>query len=169
MRLRTPSRSMNAMTFCCAPAPMEGIATTAATPKIMTSMVSRERSLWLVRFSNPNTISGSHCCRDLGSVMELGFIVMRWASIGTRTQAGIRASIALAVTGGLFLRIHQSHDRAGRNAVEDRAAFAYCADFDFLHFETAVAFAIHNFFPVMVKDSSATHRNRAGKIVTKTA
>jgi len=32
IRFRTPSCSMNAITFCCAPAPSKGIATTAATP-----------------------------------------------------------------------------------------------------------------------------------------
>src|SRR5258708_26200360 len=134
MRLRTPSCSMNAITFCWAPAPMESIATTAATPKIIPNIVRRERSLWLARFSNPKTRSGSHCCRDLGSAMELGFIVMRWASIRTRTQIAIRGATALAVACELFLWIDQSHDRSARNAVDDRAPFAQCAYLDFLHF-----------------------------------
>src|SRR5260370_21754714 len=104
---------MTAMTFCWAPAPIESMVTTAATRKIMPSMVRRERSLWLARFSKPKTISGSHCCKDLGSAMELGFIVMRGASIGTRTQAGIGACAALAVAAELLLRVHQSDDCSG--------------------------------------------------------
>src|SRR5712664_1904271 len=104
---------MKAMTFCCAPAPIESIATTAATPKIIPSIVRSDRSLWLVRFSNPKTRSGSHCCRDLGSAMELGFIVIVAASMGTGTQVGIRGASALAVAGELFLWIHQSHDCSG--------------------------------------------------------
>src|SRR6266446_392000 len=167
MRLRTPSCSMKAMTFCWAPAPMESIATTAATPKIIPSMVKRERNLWLVRFSNPKARSGSHCCRDLGSVMELAFMVMPQDSLGRRAQAGSRASTALVVTSGLFLWIHKSDDRSRRNAAEDRAALAHCPDFDFLGFEAPIAFAIHDFFTVVIEDSSAGNRNRAGKIVTE--
>ena len=45
MRLRTPSCSINAITCCCAPAPMESMETTAATPKIMPSMVRKVRIL----------------------------------------------------------------------------------------------------------------------------
>jgi hypothetical protein len=36
---------MNAITCCCAPAPIDSIDRTAATPKIMPSMVSAVRSL----------------------------------------------------------------------------------------------------------------------------
>src|SRR6266478_695304 len=169
MRLRTPSCSMKAMTFCCAPAPIESIATTAATPKIMPSMVNKDRSLWLVRFSNPKIRSGSHCCRDLGSAMERGFMVMRRASRGTWTQAGSRASTALAVAAGLFLRIHQSDDSTRRQAAEDRAALADRADFDFLHFKSAVAFAIHYFFAIVLEDCSPGNRDYARKIVAKDA
>src|SRR5438034_7330234 len=169
MRLRTPSCSMKPITFCCAPAPMESMATTAATPKIMPSIVRSDRSLWLVRFSNPKTISGNHCCRDLGSAMELGFIVVRRVSIGTGTQAGIRASTALAVAAELFLRIHQSNDSSRRQATEDCAALADRADFDFLHFKSAVAFAIHHFFAVVLENCSPRNRNRARKIVAEDA
>ena len=45
---------MNAITCCCAPAPIDSIETTAATPKIMPSIVSSERSLWTRRFSSPS-------------------------------------------------------------------------------------------------------------------
>src|SRR4051794_35375455 len=43
----------------CAPAVIESIATTAPTPKIMPSMVSRLRSLWAKRLASPIFNSGS--------------------------------------------------------------------------------------------------------------
>src|ERR1051326_4462050 len=49
---------MNAITSCCAPAPIDSIATTAATPKIIPSIVSSERSLCARRFSRPRRNSG---------------------------------------------------------------------------------------------------------------
>ena len=58
IRLRTPSCSMNDITSCCAPAPIDSMATTAATPKIIPSIVSSERSLWASRFSRPRRSSG---------------------------------------------------------------------------------------------------------------
>ena len=61
--LRTPSCSMNAITCCWAPAPIDSIATTAATPKIMPSIVSSERSLWMRRLSRPSCRSCSHVPR----------------------------------------------------------------------------------------------------------
>jgi hypothetical protein len=42
------------------------MATTAATPKIIPSIVNNERSLWLAKFSKPKARSGSHCSKDLG-------------------------------------------------------------------------------------------------------
>src|SRR5262249_23147984 len=42
---------MNAITCCCAPAPIESIETTAATPKIIPSIVSSDRSLCSSRLS----------------------------------------------------------------------------------------------------------------------
>ena len=42
----------------CAPAVMESMATTAPTPKIMPSMVSRLRSLWARRLESPMANSG---------------------------------------------------------------------------------------------------------------
>src|SRR5437016_12973658 len=127
---------MKAMTFCWAPAPMESMATTAATPKIIPSIVRSERNLWLIKFSNPKARSGSHCCRDLGSVMELAFIVTCQDSLGNGTPAGIRGSAALAVGGGTFFRIHESHDRSGCNGAENRAACADLPESELLHFRT---------------------------------
>ena len=49
---------MNAMTSCCAPAPIDSMATTAATPKIIPIIVSSERSLCARRLSNPRRSSG---------------------------------------------------------------------------------------------------------------
>ncbi len=60
MTFRTPSCSMKAITCCCAPAPIDSIATTAATPKIIPSIVRSERSLWTRRLSRPNCRSCSH-------------------------------------------------------------------------------------------------------------
>jgi hypothetical protein len=45
---------MNAITCCCAPAPIDSMETTAATPKIMPSIVSSDRSLWMNRLSRPS-------------------------------------------------------------------------------------------------------------------
>src|SRR5882762_1106716 len=169
MRLRTPSCSMKAMTFCCAPAPMESMATTAATPKIMPSMVRRERSLWLARFSKPKTRSGSHCCSDLGSVMELGFMGARLASIGARTETGIGSAASLFFSGGILLGIDERDDSSRRNAIKDRSAFTQRADFDFLHFETPVAFAIDYLLAIVFEDGFARNGNRARKIVPQDA
>src|SRR4029079_8412284 len=44
---------MNFSTCCCAPAPIDIIDTTSATPKIIPSMVSSERSLWTINVSRP--------------------------------------------------------------------------------------------------------------------
>ena len=58
IRLRTPRFSMNAMTCCCAPAPIDSMATTAATPQIIPSIVRSDRSLCASRFSRPMRTSG---------------------------------------------------------------------------------------------------------------
>ena len=42
---------MNAITRCCAPAPIDNIDNTAATPKIIPSIVSNERILFNSRLS----------------------------------------------------------------------------------------------------------------------
>ena len=60
MRLWTPRSSMNAMTCCCAPAPIDSIDSTAATPKIIPSIVRTVRSLWTSRLSKLRRRSGSH-------------------------------------------------------------------------------------------------------------
>ena len=51
---------MNAITCCCAPAPIDNIDSTAATPKIIPSIVSSVRSLWSSRLSMLRPRSGSH-------------------------------------------------------------------------------------------------------------
>src|SRR5437879_2457432 len=103
IRLRTPSCSMKAMTFCWAPAPMESMATTAATPKIMPSMVRRERNLWLVRFSKPKARSGSHCCRDRGSAMEPALKIIS-ENIQANCEAGVQPRVgAIELNGHIEL------------------------------------------------------------------
>src|SRR5580704_11593754 len=98
---------MNAITFCCAPAPIESIATTAATPKIIPNMVSNDRSLWLAKFSRPKARSGSHCSRDLDGAMEVRFIDVRFVSIGTRAQAGSGATALFRLPGAFLFGIHE--------------------------------------------------------------
>src|SRR5690348_9127642 len=61
MMLFTPNWSMKLIISFCAPAVMDSIATTAPTPKIMPSIVSRLRSLWANRLANPIFNSGRTC------------------------------------------------------------------------------------------------------------
>src|SRR5262252_5040714 len=61
MMLFTPSWSMKLIISFCAPAVIESMATTAPTPKIMPSMVSRLRSLWAKRLASPIFSSGRMC------------------------------------------------------------------------------------------------------------
>ncbi len=53
MMLFTPSKSMKLIISFCAPAVMDSMATTAPTPKIMPSMVSKLRSLCTSRLESP--------------------------------------------------------------------------------------------------------------------
>ena len=62
MTFRTPSCSMKAMTSCWAPAPIDSMATTAPTPKIIPSIVSSERILRERRLSIPCASSGAISC-----------------------------------------------------------------------------------------------------------
>src|SRR5215469_639947 len=155
---------MKAITFCCAPAPMDSMATTAATPKIMPSMVSSERSLWLARFSKPRARSGSHCARDLGSAREPVLIFEETALFHARTRGRPRVARF-----GLFrcagLRIDQRHDRARLNAFEDGASFAERADLDLLCLETAVLLAVDDFLAAAVKDGFARNGDRVGQLI----
>src|SRR5215469_6783919 len=133
---------------------MDSMATTAATPKIIPSMVSSERSLWLARFSRPRARSGSHCARDLGSARERVLIFGETASFHARTRG--RAG---AAGFGLFrcvgLRIDQRHHRPWPNAFEDGAAFAERADLDLLRFKAPVLLAVDDFLALAVKDRFA--------------
>src|ERR1700675_1968823 len=126
---------MKAITFCCAPAPMESMATTAATPNIIPSMVRRERSLWLAKFSKPKARSGSHCSRDLDSAMEVRFMGVRFVSVDTRTQGRTCTAAFFRLPCAFLFRIHQRYNRSDGEAVEDRPSFAEGADFYFLDFE----------------------------------
>jgi hypothetical protein len=58
MMLFTPNWSMKLIISFCAPAVMESMATTAPTPKIMPSMVSKLRSLCARRLDSPMVNSG---------------------------------------------------------------------------------------------------------------
>src|SRR5215831_16687980 len=61
MMLLTPSWSMKLIISFCAPAVIESMATTAPTPKIMPSMVSKLRSLCAKRLASPIFSSGMMC------------------------------------------------------------------------------------------------------------
>src|SRR5207249_11916377 len=95
------------------------MATTAATPKIIPSMVSSERSLWLARFSKPRATSGSHCARDLGSAREPVVIFAQTALFHTRTRGRPRVA-RFGLFGCAGLRIDQRDHRARLNRSEER-------------------------------------------------
>src|SRR5215831_6194845 len=65
MMLFTPSWSMKLIISFCAPAVIESMATTAPTPKIMPSMVSKLRSLCAKRLASPIFNSGRMCERPM--------------------------------------------------------------------------------------------------------
>src|SRR5690349_4476546 len=165
MRLRTPICSMKAITFCCAPAPMESMATTAATPKIIPSMVSRERSLWLARFSKPKARSGIHCASDLGSARERVFIVRETASFGARAHRRTR-TFFLGLFGATRFRIDQRHHGPRLDALNDCASFAERAELNFLLLETAVAFAIDDLLAFAIENGFAGDGYGVRKLLT---
>src|SRR6266566_4612168 len=129
------------------------MATTAATPKIIPSMVSSERSLWLARFSKPRATSGSHCARDLGSAREPVVIFAQTALFHTRTRGRPRVA-RFGLFGCAGLRIDQRDHRARLNAFEDGATFAERADLDLLCLETAVLLQYTIFLPPRSKTAS---------------
>src|SRR5215472_14727387 len=143
---------------------MDSMATTAATPKIIPSMVSSERSLWLARFSKPRARSGSHCARDLDAAKEPVLIFEESALFHTWT--GGRPRVARF---GLFrcagLRTDQRHHRARLNAFEDGASFAERADLDLLCLEAAVLLAVDDFLAAAVKDGFARNGDRVGQLI----
>src|SRR5207249_320324 len=99
----------------------------------------------------------------------LGLMGVCLASLGARTETGIGSVASLLFSGAIFLRIHEGHDRSRRNAIEDGPAFTQRADFDFLHFETPVAFAIHYLLAAVFEDGLARNGNRARQIVPQDA
>src|SRR5260370_11231228 len=89
--------------------------------------------------------------------------------MASRTETSIGSPDSLFFSGGIFLGIHERDDRSRRNVIEDRPAFTQCADFDLLHCETAIAFAIHYLLAIMFEDGFAGNGNRARKIVPQDA
>src|SRR5690242_8284031 len=91
MMLFTPSWSMKLIISFCAPAVIESMATTAPTPKIIPSMVSKLRSLCAKRLASPIFNSGRMCERPM---------------LFTRRHAAHRSAAALLlVTFVLFVLI----------------------------------------------------------------
>src|SRR5215467_6741124 len=174
MRFLTPSCSMNAMTFCCAPSPMESIATTAATPKIMPSIVRSERSLWLERFSKPSRRSGSHCTRARASGMTSEVLISRASSLrGRSICASTYRRPRRFVRFGFLCRsrfwIHKSNDRSRGNAGKNGAPFTQRAHLHFLRFKSALPFAVDNLFPFALEHRSARNGNGFRKLVAADA
>src|SRR5437016_14025165 len=117
------------------------MATTAATPKIIPSMVSSERSLWLARFSKPRATSGSHCARDPGSAREPVVIFAQTALFHTRTRGRPRVA-RFGLFGCAGLRIDQRDHRARVDAFEVVASFAERAGLDVLWFWPAALLVV---------------------------
>src|SRR5688572_27970572 len=116
MTLRTPSCSMNAIACYSAPAPMESIATTAATPKIIPSIVSRARSLWERRLSRPSRSSSATLATPLPP--PRGGLVIA----DTIPSSGWRLRPAPSRTFG-HLGVHERDFRALGEALDHDATF----------------------------------------------
>src|SRR5689334_21638181 len=109
----------------CAPAVIESMATTAPTPKIMPSMVSKLRSLWAKRLASPIFNSGMICERPM---------------LFRRRHAAHRAAAALFLLGfALLVRLvrgrirHRDHFARLHAARQNRRRFADLRDLDFAH------------------------------------
>src|SRR5215471_9460833 len=110
----------------CAPAVMESIATTAPTPKIMPSMVSRLRSLCAMRLESPMNNSGK---TPLIPGMLLPSPAAGWnAAHGVAASALLFAFLLAALFGE---RIGQGNHFIGLHAAgEHHGGFAALGDLD---------------------------------------
>src|SRR5436190_1276371 len=135
MTFRTPRSSMKAMTCCCAPAPIDSMATTAATPKIIPSIVSSVRSLCRSRLSMLRPTSGSQrACpaRNVEHVVEgLARDRNRRGDAGTngRMSADVERDVELA-RAGVEDSARGDAAHGAHRAAERRVGLAVHGDFD---------------------------------------
>src|SRR5689334_9910310 len=112
----------------CAPAVIESMATTAPTPKIMPSMVSRLRSLCAKRLAMPIRISGMMCERPM---------LFRPRHAGHRAAAAAFL-LALALLVGCRRIRHGDHLARLHPAREHHRRLAALHQLDFARLEFAV-------------------------------
>src|SRR3954452_7878289 len=129
MMLFTPSWSMKLIISFCAPAVIESMATTAPTPKIMPSMVSKLRSLCAKRLASPIFNSGIIC--------ERPSMLFRTRHAGHRTAAAaLLVTLALLVRRGRIR--HRDHLARLHAAGENHRRFAALHQLDLARFKFAV-------------------------------
>src|SRR4051812_2263432 len=145
MMLFTPSWSMKLIISFCAPAVIESMATTAPTPKIIPSMVSKLRSLCAKRLASPIFNSGRMCERP--------------NMLFTRRHAAHRAAAALLlITFVLFVlvgsRIRHRDDLAGLHPTrQHHHRFAALDQLNLARLECAVLRLYkHRGFTVLLED-----------------
>src|SRR5215831_1380664 len=153
MMLFTPSWSMKLIISFCAPAVMESIATTAPTPKIMPSIVSRLRSLCARRLESPMNNSGK--------TLPIDGILLSSPTAGRHAAHGVAAPAFL----GFFLlaallcervreRDHFIRPHAARKHHGGLAAFG---DFDGTRLEIGPLLNVDHRLTVLLEDRLDGH------------
>src|SRR5690349_2438070 len=157
MMLFTPSWSMKLIISFCAPAVMESMATTAPTPKIMPSMVSKLRSLCAKRLASPIFSSGRMCERPM---------------LFRRRHAAHRAAAALFLFAlVLFVRLVRRRvghrdDLAGLHAARDHhRRFAALHQLNLAWLEFAVRLHVHDRFAALVEHGLRRDVQRVGDLL----
>src|SRR5450432_1135802 len=137
----------------CAPAVMESIATTAPTPKIMPSIVSKLRNLCAKRLERPIFSSGR-----MPENMPMWLLASRHAA----HAAARRLLIGLALlVGG---RIGQRHHLSGLDtAGQHHQRFALLHQLHFARLELAVLLDEHNVLSVLVEYRLRRNVDHIGK------
>src|SRR5690349_11911788 len=144
MMLFTPNWSMKLIISFCAPAVIDSMATTAPTPKIMPSMVSRLRSLCAKRLASPIFNSGMMCERPM---------------LFRRRHAAHRAAAALFLLAlALFVVLVRGGIRHGddlarlHTAGQDHRRFAALYELHFARLELAVLLHVNQRLPALFED-----------------
>src|ERR1700710_1628310 len=153
-RLRSPSRSIEASAWRSAPAPIDIMAITAPTPKIMPSMVSAERSLCAARLSSAER-------KASWGVMGLLSADHQPAATPSRARGGsgrARRRLDLGLTGGAR-GIAQGEHVAGRNARFDHdPPHRGGAELDLDRLEAVLPLAVDDRAPLAVEHRLAGHQ-----------